>query len=73
MGYIRIQDLSSILKEYQIKPVDIVFKNHKRNPWRVLPIEKAEQESYDTNEGGGDNDSQGDIPEYDFSPLLKEG
>ena len=48
MGYIRVQDLSGILKEHSIVPVDVVAKNHKRNPWRVLPIEKAEQESYDT-------------------------
>lgn len=30
-----------------MKPVDIVTSNHKRNPWRVLPIEKAESEALD--------------------------
>lgn len=58
MGYIRVQDLSSILVEFNLKPVDVVTKNHKRNPWRVLPIEKAEAESVDANEVGSDDGSQ---------------
>lgn len=47
MGYIRIQDLSAILVDFPLRSVDIVSNNHKRNPWRVLPIEKAESEAHD--------------------------
>ena len=37
-----------------LKPVDVVTKNHKRNPWRVLPIEKAESEAHDGNDLASD-------------------
>lgn len=43
MGYVRIQDISSILTEFPgLVPTDVVTDNPKRNPWRVLAIDKAE-------------------------------
>lgn len=43
MGYVRIQDISSILTELPgLVPTDVVTDNPKRNPWRVLAIDKAE-------------------------------
>jgi len=52
--------LSSILQEFTLKPVDIVSNNHKRNPWRVLPIEKAESEMMDFNDAASDMSSNYD-------------
>lgn len=43
-----------------MKPVDVVSNNHKRNPWRVLPIEKAESESIDINDAASDMSSNYD-------------
>lgn len=43
-----------------MKPVDIVSNNHKRNPWRVLPIEKAESEAHDHNDAASDISSNYD-------------
>lgn len=73
MGYIRIQDLSSVLKEFKLAPVDLVTHNHKRNPWRVLPIEKAESESHDINDAVSDISSNYDQGENEIVPILKEG
>jgi hypothetical protein len=61
MGYVRIQDVSSILEEFpSIKPVDVVKGNMKRNPWRVLAIEKAESGISDYNDAASDNSSNYD-------------
>lgn len=73
MGYIRVQDLSNILHDFDLKPIDLVSNNHKRNPWRVLPIEKAEAESSEINEVNSEAESQIDIGENEIIPLLKEG
>jgi hypothetical protein len=40
-----------------LKPIDVVTGNLKRNPWRVLPIEKAEAESSDINEANSEAES----------------
>lgn len=42
--------MSSILKTFDLKPVDLVTDNHKRNPWRVLPLDRAEADYTDINE-----------------------
>lgn len=47
--------------------------NHKRNPWRVLPIEKAESEAHDHNDAASDISSNYDMNDNDVVPLLKEG
>ena len=73
MGYIRIQDLSAILVDFPLRPVDIVSNNHKRNPWRVLPIEKAESEAHDQHDAASDGSSNYDPNENEIVPLLKEG
>lgn len=75
MGYVRVQDLSSLLVDFpSLKPVDLVSKNHKRNPWRVLSIEKAESEvTHDINDNASDMSSNYDMGENEIMPLLKEG
>ena len=73
MGYVRIQDISSILKEeFSLRPVDVVTGNIKRNPWRVLAIDKAESGVSDYNDDGSDNSSNYDNAENEVEPLLKE-
>ncbi len=48
--------------------------NHKRNPWRVLPIEKAEAENIGADEIGSEISSQVDaMGETEVEPLLGEG
>lgn len=73
MGYIRIQDLSSVLTEFDLKPVDVVSNNHKRNALRVLPIEKAEAETTEANDAASDMSSQYGMDDHETVPLLKEG
>jgi len=34
--------MNSLLSNFDLKPVDLVTNNHKRNPHRILRIEKAE-------------------------------
>jgi hypothetical protein len=72
MGYIRIQDLSSILKEINLTPIDITANNHKRNPWRVLPIDRADSEMTEFNDAASEG-SQRDKLESEIAPILKEG
>jgi|LauGreDrversion4_2_1035121.scaffolds.fasta_scaffold44668_4 hypothetical protein len=73
MGYVRIQDISSILKEFSgLRPVDVVSNNPKRNPWRVLAIDKAEAVTGDYNDAGSDNSSNYDNTENEVDPLLRE-
>ncbi len=56
MGFVRIQDISSILADFNLNPVDLVTGNHKRNPWRVLSIEKAETgNTFDFNDAASDH------------------
>jgi WD40 repeat protein len=38
-GMVKIQDLSPIIREYNLKPVDVVTGNTKRNPHRYLQTE----------------------------------
>jgi hypothetical protein len=35
-GMVKIQDLSLIIKEYNLKPIDITKNNFKRNPHRYM-------------------------------------
>lgn len=73
MGYVRIQDISSILEEFPgLQPVDVVKNNPKRNPWRVLAIDKAESGVSDYNDAGSDNSSNYDNTENEVEPILKE-
>jgi len=50
--------------------VDSVTGNQKRNPWRVLAIDKAETGSHDFDDAISDN-SDGNR-ESEVEPLLKE-
>lgn len=38
-GMVKIQDLSLIIKEYNLKPIDITKNNFKRNPHRYMQME----------------------------------
>ncbi len=42
MGYVRMQDISSIVYEFSLTPTDVIKDDMKRNPWRVLAVDKAE-------------------------------
>ena len=70
MGYVRIQDISSIVSEFDLKEVDVVTGNFKRNPWRVLAIDKAEVGLSAIADKNSDHSS--DIEEPEVEPLLKE-
>lgn len=73
MGYVRIQDISSILLDFpSLKPEDVVSNNPKRNPWRVLAIDKAESGVTDYNDAGSENSSNYDNTENEVEPILKE-
>lgn len=57
---VKIQDLSIILREYDIKPIDITKNsdgtpNTKRNPWRQMPVNP-----YITEDGKGNLDVESD-------------
>jgi hypothetical protein len=52
-------------------PIDITLNNQKRNPWRVLAIDKAEAGNYsENNDFLSDTSSQNGDREVE--PLLKE-
>jgi hypothetical protein len=70
MGYVRIQDISSIVSEFNLDPVDVIKDNAKRNPWRVLSIDKAEMGSKALYNYRDDDQSEGEGEEVE--PLLKE-
>jgi hypothetical protein len=70
MGYVRIQDISSIIFDFKLDPIDVVKDNPKRNPWRVLTIDKAETGSKNIYSGGDDNGS--DNGDTEVEPILKE-
>jgi WD40 repeat protein len=72
MGYVRVQDISSILNEFNLQPVDVVTGNFKRNPWRVLAIDKAESGISHYNDAASDNSSNYGDGDNDVEPLLKE-
>lgn len=72
MGYVRVQDISSILNEFNLQPVDVVSGNMKRNPWRVLAIDKAESGVSNYSDAASDNSSNYGDGENDVDPLLKE-
>ena len=46
MGFVRIQEITSIISDFSLVPIDITKNNQKRNPWRVLAIDKAESGTY---------------------------
>lgn len=70
MGYVRIQDISTIITEFNLIPIDVVTGNYKRNPWKVLAIDRAEIVHADNHENASDHSS--DIGEADVEPILKE-
>jgi hypothetical protein len=70
MGYVRIQDISSILFEFDLSPVDVVTGNFKRNPWRVLSIDRAEIATAVHKDNEINDTSDNEDP--DVEPLLKE-
>jgi WD40 repeat protein len=55
-GMVKIQDLSPIVREYNLKPIDIVTGNTKRNPHRTIPMERATQDQGDDDEDGDKQD-----------------
>jgi hypothetical protein len=78
MGYVRIQDLTQITQQLDLKPENIVENNTKRNPWRIFPLEKAESSSTtdDTdNASEAGSSGGGDFlgSENDPFPILEEG
>jgi hypothetical protein len=71
MGFVRVQEIISIISEFKLVPIDITKNNQKRNPWRVLAIDKAEAGNYsDSNEILSDTSSHNG--DRDVDPLLKE-
>lgn len=70
MGYVRIQDISSIIYEFDLKAVDVVTGNIKRNPWRVLAIDKAEAGIAGNRDTASEHSSDNEEPDVD--PILKE-
>jgi hypothetical protein len=59
------------LADFNLNPVDVVTGNHKRNPWRIFSIEKAETgNAFDFNDAASDH-SDG-MRENEVDPLLKE-
>jgi len=54
-GMVKIQDLSIVIKKYNLEPKDFVTGNTKRNPHRFM---KAEEYNLDNNSLHGDNNSE---------------
>mgnify|MGYP000515712329 CR=1 FL=1 len=54
-GEVKIQDITAIITHYDLKPVDIVTGDPKRNPTRYKPIENY---SLDSAVEDGDNQSE---------------
>jgi len=59
-GMVKIQDLTPIIKEYKLKPIDVVTGNTKRNPHRYMPIEKNTLDKNNGNEGDANSDAGSD-------------
>jgi hypothetical protein len=69
-GEVKIQDITAIIKHYDLKPVDIVTGDTKRNPHRFKPIENY---SLDQATEDGDNQSEMEQVRPDPVPELDEG
>ena len=70
-GEVKIQDISVIIKKYNLKPIDIVTEdNNKRNPNRFMPTEKV---NLDNNAEDGDGQSEMVLRKPDPIPELDEG
>jgi WD40 repeat protein len=68
-GEVKIQDISVIIKKYNLKPIDIVTEdNNKRNPNRNI---KSENCMLDNN--NDDDQSEMDQRKPDPTPELDEG
>ena len=65
-GMVKIQDLTPIVRQYDLKPIDITANNTKRNPHRDMGIEKN---TLDKNSGENDRDSD---DENDKKESIKE-
>lgn len=59
-GMVKVQDLSPIIREYKLRPVDIVTGNTKRNPHRCLPTENYTLDKLEAAEGAADDDDAKD-------------
>ena len=72
MGYVRIQDASSLFDEVQdLKGIDIVTGNIKRNPWRIFKFDKSNKnKDHDVDLAGSDSDNN--IMEQETQPMLEE-
>jgi len=57
-GMVKIQDLTPIIKEYKLKPIDIVTGNTKRNPHRYMQVENntLDKNSNEATEGAAEDD-----------------
>ena len=77
MGYIRIQDLSQIIPTMDVKPVDIVQNNLKRNPWRIFSIDKGDGGvgggKFNESEHASETASSIEVESGEATPLLEEG
>ena len=61
-GMVKTQDLAIIIKEYELKPIDVTRNddgtpNTKRNPWRFMPIQTV---TLDIGQEGGENQRDDD-------------
>ena len=59
-GMVKTQDLAIIIREYNLKPIDVTKNedgtpNKKRNPWRYMPVMPV---TLDVGHEGGDNKSE---------------
>lgn len=68
-GEVKIQDITEIIKHYNLKPIDITGDT-KRNPHRLKP---AENYSMDQAVEDGDNQSEMEQLRPDPTPELDEG
>ena len=48
MGSVRIQDVSALFDHVDLKPVDVVTGNLKRNPWRIFKFKESATEDRGT-------------------------
>jgi hypothetical protein len=45
MGFVRVQDASEILELSQVKPIDLVTNNNKRNAFRKIEYNSSKSEA----------------------------
>jgi len=57
-GMVKIQDLTPIIREYNLKPIDSVTNNTKRNPHRYMQEEVCTLDKTTATEGGDEEDQE---------------